>query len=195
MIKLALLRHGATDWNAAKRLQGRTDIPLSAAGRAALADRRPPPSLDQAVWYASPLGRAVETARLLGREPVVDPALIEMDWGAWEGRTVAALRAELGPAMTANEARGLDLQPPGGETPRLVRDRLRPWLAARAAAGRDVAAVTHKGVIRALLTLAYGWDLTGKPPVKLDWSAVHVFRLDDDGGLRPIAVNLPLAPR
>jgi probable phosphoglycerate mutase len=38
----------------------------------------------------------METARLLGLEPEPEPRLIEMDWGAWEGRSLAALRAELG---------------------------------------------------------------------------------------------------
>ena len=38
--------------------------------------------------------------------------------------------------------------------------------------------MTHKGVIKATLGLACGWDLTGKSPVRLDWSCVHHFRFD-----------------
>src|SRR3546814_15044213 len=65
--------------------------------------------------------------------------------------------------MAANEARGLDFRPPGGESPRDVQDRLRPLLAELAAAGADVVAVSHKGVLRALYALASGWDLRGTP--------------------------------
>src|SRR3546814_19659201 len=69
--------------------------------------------------------------------------------------------------MAAAEALGLDLRPPGGESPRQVQDRLKPWLAERSSCGRDTIAVTHKGVIRALYALACGWDMTGPPPDKL----------------------------
>ena len=63
---LVLLRHGATDWNAAGRLQGRADIPLSEAGRAALEGRAVPATYRDRQWYASPLRRTQETATLLG---------------------------------------------------------------------------------------------------------------------------------
>ena len=39
-------------------------------------------------------------------------------------------------------------------------------------------AVTHRGVIRAILAEATGWDMRGKPPARLDWDAVHLFMLD-----------------
>ena len=104
-----------------------------------------------------------------------------MRWGAWECRRLAELRAELGYAMAQNEARGWDFRPDGGESPREVLARVRPWLAEVAARGAPTLAVTHRGVIRAVLAQALGWDLRGKPPVKLDWSAVHLFRLGPDG--------------
>lgn len=195
MIKLALLRHGPTDWNRQKRLQGRADIPLAEDGRASLAAQRPGPIFDHFVWRASPLSRAVETARALGQTPVIDPELIEMDWGGWEGRSLAELRTDPSVDMAAAEARGLDLMPPGGESPRQVQARLAPWLAARAADRRDVVAVTHKGVIRALMALAFDWSMTGKPPVKLDWTRLHMFKLDDDGSIRPVTMNLALLAR
>jgi probable phosphoglycerate mutase len=50
-----------------------------------------------------------------------------------------------------------------------------------AAAGVPTLAITHRGVIRAILAQASGWDLCGKPPAKLDWRAVHVFMLDAQG--------------
>ena len=193
MTRLALIRHAATAWNEDGRMQGRADIPLSVAGRAAAASWRLPPDWADADWFSSPLERARETARLMGLSPVGDdPRLTEMEWGDWEGRRLAELRAELGAAMAANEARGLDFRPDGGESPRDVQARIAPWLAEVAIRGRPVAAVTHKGVIRAVLALASGWDMTGKPPARLDWDCAHLFTLAGDGTAAVERLNIPL---
>jgi probable phosphoglycerate mutase len=104
-----------------------------------------------------------------------------MDWGEWEGQTLAELRQSLGAEMTAEEAKGLDFRPPGGESPHDVQARIRPLLAEIASEGCDTAVVTHKGVIRAVFALATGWDMRGKPPCRLSWSAAHLFRLDPYG--------------
>ena len=182
MTLLAAMRHAPTAWNAARRLQGRADIPLSPGSRAALAAQRLPP--DFAGWrvLSSPLARCMETARALGLQPEPEPALVEMDWGAWEGETLAALRARLGARMREAEARGLDFRPDGGESPREVQARLRPLLARLAAGGEPCLAFTHRGVLRALLAAATGWDMTGDAPRKLArHGAIHVFRLAADG--------------
>ncbi len=193
MILLALIRHGPTPWNALGRIQGRTDIALGAAGRALVGRWRPPPRIAGADWVCSPLARARETAALLGAaDPAIEPRLIEMDWGAWEGQTLAALRAAGGSALAENEARGLDFRPEGGESPRQVQDRLRPWLAEVAQAARPTTAVTHKGVIRALFALATGWDMIAPQRPKLDWSAVHLFRIDAGGAPHCETLNLPM---
>ena len=98
-----------------------------------------------------------------------------MSWGAWEGRRLADLRAELGEEMSANEARGWDFRPDGGESPREVLARVRAWLAELKA---PTLAVTHRGVIRAVYAQAASWNMLGKPPARLAWDAVHVFRLE-----------------
>jgi broad specificity phosphatase PhoE len=187
---LALIRHMPTEWNAAGRLQGDEDVPLSTD----LAPRwHVPRELAGFHWITSPLRRAIETARRLGiAEPTIEPRLSEMRWGAWEGESLAGLRARLGDDMAANEARGLDFQSPGGESPRDVQARVMPLLAAIALAGRPTAAVTHKGVIRAVLALATGWDMRDKPPHRLDWSAAHLFRLGANGAPRIARLNVPL---
>ncbi|WP_341914078.1 histidine phosphatase family protein [Ferrovibrio terrae] len=186
---IVLLRHGPTDWNADKRLQGRTDTSLSETGRQQLSGRRIPAAYRDWPWYASPLRRAQETATLLGLQATTEPALIEMDWGAYEGCTLAELHARHGAAFAANEELGLDLQPPGGESPRQVQQRLLPWL--RNLPG-NAGAVTHKGVIRAILALAFDWPMLGKPPVRLDWRCLQEFSITEDG--RPVlaAANVPL---
>jgi probable phosphoglycerate mutase len=187
--RLALLRHGVTDWNAAGRLQGRADIALSDSGRTAFIGCAVPAAYQDRQWYVSPLRRAQETAALLGLKPQIEPALIEMDWGQYEGRTLAELRAAFGDAFTANEDRGLDLQPPGGESPRQVQQRLLPWL--RSLPG-DAGAIAHKGVIRAILALAFDWPMLGRAPVKLDWHCLQEFSITDDGRPTLVAANIPL---
>ena len=139
---------------------------------------------------ASPLIRAMETARLLGLDPRPEPRLIEMAWGEWEGRRLKELRAELGEALATNEARGLDFRPPGGESPRDVQDRLHPLLNSLT---RATVFVTHKGVLRALYALATGWSMTEKGPDKLRDGAAHAFRLDADGRAAVEKLNIPLA--
>lgn len=193
MTLLALLRHGPTAWTREHRLQGRADLPLDAAGRATVRDWRLPAELRGLRWITSPLARCTETAALLGLETKTEPRLIEMDWGRWEGRTLAELRAEPQEEMAALEACGLDLQPPGGESPRAVQRRLSPLLAEIAAMGKPTGAIAHKGVIRALLALATGWTMRDPEPAKLDWGAVHLFRLDAGGAPVLLRLNQPLA--
>lgn len=190
-MQVVLMRHGKTAWNLTRRVQGRRDVPLADEGRAELARRRLPPELTPDRWFASPLRRAVESARLLGAEALVtDSRLVEMDFGRWEGRSHAELAAEDPEGLRRAEALGLDMRPPEGETPREVQRRLIDFLA-EIDAGDRVAAVTHKGVIRAALALASGWTMTGAPPWKIDWSAAQLFRYDS-GRLELEAVNVAL---
>jgi broad specificity phosphatase PhoE len=200
MTRLALLRHGPTEWNAARRLQGRADIPLSEPGRATVRSWRLPALVGRFAWTASPLRRCVETAAIL-REQLPDPGplrleprLIEMDFGAWEGETLAGLRAAHGAAMSELEGRGLDFRAPGGESPRAVQDRLRPWLAEIAEGSQDTIAVTHKGVIRALYALATGWDMREKPAQRLRADAAQLFEVGAGGEVHINALNLSLSP-
>ena len=179
MHEIVFIRHGRTLWNVEKRIQGRRDIALTAQAADDLAGRRLPVEFRRFDWVSSPLGRAVHTARLLGAAaPALERRLCEMDWGDWEGRKLSELRTRFGDEMTANEARGLDFRPPGGESPRDVRTRLEHWLRDRSGNETGVVAVAHKGVIRAALSLATGWDMRDKPPHKLQWDAAHLFAWD-----------------
>ena len=115
-----------------------------------------------------------------------------MDWAEWEGMSLPDLRAQLGNLMKAWEAKGLDFRAPGGESPREVQDRLRPFLAERAAGRQETVAVCHKGVIRALYALSVSWDMTDKAPEKLHDHCTHLFELAADGSPRPYRLNVPL---
>jgi len=129
MTLLVLLRHGPTAWTREHRLQGRADLPLDASGRETVRGWTLAPELRDARWLTSPLKRCTETAALLGLEAAVELRLTEMDWGRWEGRTIAELRATSARELETQEIRGLDLQPPDGESPRAVQRRLMPLLA------------------------------------------------------------------
>jgi probable phosphoglycerate mutase len=161
MTFLALLRHAETDWSMARRLQGRTDVPLNDAGRRALAGRRVPAACHAMHAVSSPLLRCTQTAHCLGLSAVVlEPRL--------------------------------DFRPDGGESPREVLQRVQPWLAELGHARRHTLAISHRGVIRAVFARAMAWDMRGKPPAKLDWSCVQLFRLDALGHPQVQQLNLPL---
>ncbi len=193
MTWLALLRHGDTAWSREGRIQGRTDTALDVQGRLDLAARRLPARFGNWQLYSSPLQRCRQTAELVSESPArIEPRLAETQWGGWEGRTLRELRAELGDAMVRNEARGMDFTPDGGESPRQVLQRVRPWLVELGAAATPAVAVTHRGVIRVILALACGWDMTGKPPAKLDWRALHLFGIDSHGVPRLEEPNVAL---
>ena len=194
-ILLGLIRHAPTAWNAAGRLQGTSDLPLSPAGEAEARRMRLPPAMRHWRRCASPLQRAQRTARLITPPmPVLTvEALREMSFGAWEGRTLDELRRNGGLAMAEEEARGLDMRPPDGETPREVILRLRPWLATLHAEARPVLAISHKGIQRALLAMATGWAMHDNPPVRLRSRAVHLFAVARGGTVSLLRPNIALA--
>ena len=126
--QVLLIRHGQTEWAAAGRHTGRTDVPLTAEGeRQAKALRPLLASLlgDTApsVVLSSPMTRARRTAELAGLPDVrIEPNLAEMDYGAYEGLTTAEISSEV-PGFT------VWTHPlPGGETPALyVRPEARRY--------------------------------------------------------------------
>ena len=192
-MKLTLLRHATTAWNLEKRVQGRIDQPLCEEGWQRLAALTLPPVLRTCRWYCSPLLRARQTAEALGLDAIeLEAALIEMSWGDWEGQVLKPLRRKLGESMRRNESRGLDFQPPGGESPRQVQARLRSWLRHIASGGSDCCAITHQGVIRCIYSLASGWDMRGECPVDFAWDAAHQFELVADGSVIDSYREIPM---
>jgi probable phosphoglycerate mutase len=197
MTIVSLIRHGSTAWNEQGRMQGRRDIPLSEHGRARVRAWHVPEELTEpgagARWVSSPLRRAVETAELLrGIEPPCESALTEMDWGGWEGMRLDEIRARFGAEFARNQALGLDFRPPGGESPRDVLGRVQSWLSRVAADGAPVVAVTHLGVVRAVLSAATGWDMTTKPPIRIQSDTLHRFAVDARGKLSVVECNVVL---
>jgi probable phosphoglycerate mutase len=147
--RLWLVRHGDTEWARLGRHTGRTDIPLTERGREearSLVVRLHGHRF--AVVLASPLSRALDTARLAGFADRVETAddLLEWDYGADEGRTTAEIRAERpGWTIWANG-------PKDGETIRDVSRRVDRVIARVRALpdGDDALVFAHGHVLRVL---------------------------------------------
>jgi probable phosphoglycerate mutase len=127
--RVLLARHGETEWNAAGRIQGHSDVGLSALGRAQserLAERFRVAPLSLVV--SSDLRRAVETAepvaRVAGVPLALDPDLREQALGEWEGLTVAEVQAARPDQAAAFRDRVPGFRPPGGETREELRERV-----------------------------------------------------------------------
>lgn len=193
-MRIALLRHGPTDWNAQKRVQGRIDMPLSAEGYAKMARLLPPAGFETARPYCSPQLRARQTAALLGLEdPTLDGRLVEQNWGEWEGLTREEMLARDGEAAFTHAGSGLQFRPPGGESTGELQARVQSFLADAAELPQDAIAVTHMGVLRTAYALATGWDMSTPMPDELDLAAALVLSLD--GGGRPKIAELNAALR
>ena len=185
MTVFALVRHGETDWNKARRIQGSTDIQLNDTGReqaratgALLASRR---------WnaiVASPLGRARETAQLIAAaaglgEPDLEPRLAERDYGEAEGLT--------GTEVEAKFPEGAEV--PGRETREAVAERVLAALhdLAEEHPGEAVIVVAHGGVIRSVLESV----AEGRHREPITNGSVHSFR-HADGALELVAFDDPI---
>ncbi len=190
MAELYLLRHAPTLWNIEKRIQGRTDIELNPASILELQTRALSPRLKQCQSFCSPLKRTRQTLESLGIEDhIIVDDLIEMHWGSMEGKSLKEIQQEIDSGCI-NPATGLDFRPPGGESPRQVRTRFANWLP-RLGTGPYLA-VTHKGVIRAALSLATNWDMEAPYPAEIDWHLVFHFQTGIDGSISLKAINHPL---
>ncbi len=193
MTRLALLRHGHTEWNRAGRIQGRSDIQLDDDARQDLSAFSLPQPWDTAAIWSSPLARARETAQLVsGQDPMMSAALTEMNWGDWEGLRGADLIADTGSGYRHIEDWGWDFRPPNGESPADVKVRLRPWLDSLRG---DTVAVCHIGIMRVILALAWGWDFSGVPPFKIKRNRLYIVDMDtmrpDPEPVRLIRAEVP----
>ncbi len=163
------VRHGETDWNLARRLQGSQNIPLNATGRQqaarngrelkrqfALLGRSP----EDLQWVSSPMDRSRETMEIIRREIGlvpddyrVDPLLTEISFGRLEGYTYEEM-ADVDPdGYHVLRTDKWHFLPPGGESYVMLTDRVRRSLASL---GGDALIVSHGGVFRALLGLIDG---------------------------------------
>jgi broad specificity phosphatase PhoE len=191
-VKIAFLRHGPTEWNAAGRIQGHTDIPLSEAGLAQMQSLRLPGDFSAARVFVSPLLRAQQTAAALGLAVgVLDARLMEQNWGRWEGLTNAQIRTQDGEDCFPRAGLKHHFRPPGGESTAELMARVAAFMADAARERRDAVAVAHFGVLRAAYTLATGWTMETIMPDDLDVSKILVLSLAEDGTPAIAELNTP----
>ncbi|HZP20328.1 MAG TPA: histidine phosphatase family protein [Bauldia sp.] len=186
---IVFIRHGETDWNVEERLQGQRDIPLNDRGR--LQARRNGETvlaeLPEAIGYdfvASPLTRSRDTMEIvrtaMGLDPKayrLDDRLRELTFGEWEGFTLAELSARYADAVSARQKDKWGYLPPGGESYRLLSERVAGWLAELRA---PTFAVAHGGVGRVLCGL-----LLGRPPeavVSMEFPQDRVLLIENGTG-------------
>lgn len=181
-MRLILLRHGETEWNSLDRYQGHTDVELNAEGERQARRAAVGPVGDlveeagELVAVASPLSRARRTAEIVlearvgAADVALDPALVELSGGDWEGLELSAIaqrwpeehrlwRAE--PALDSGPVGGETLRAGGERALRALRGRVpEHWVAGplhdgphRDDGARTLLAVAHGGVIRAAVGL------------------------------------------
>jgi len=173
--RIVLWRHGRTEWNAARRFQGQTDIPLDEIGIAQAKNAaKQLATLRPARIISSDLQRAHVTAQALGElcgiDVVPDSGLRETYAGAWEGLSRDVLQRDYGDELAAWAA-GSNLRPGGtGETRTEVAERMMSVIDREIQfikSGQTLVVVTHGGSARAVIA-----QLIGLPPEH--WAALGV---------------------
>ena len=186
MMRLILVRHGQTEWNAGGRYQGQSNVALSDTGRKQarfLAERFPVRQLD--AIYTSDLDRAKETAECVGKRLGLtvyqEKAFRELSFGDWEGLTYQEISSrwpeEAEKLFTAPD----ELVIPHGETFRDLQKRAldKIYSLYERHIDQTVAVFAHGAINKTILAglmhipLHYLWSL------RQDDTAVNILRLDD----------------
>ncbi len=163
---ILLARHGETEAKHRGLVLGRQEMALTPAGRgqaAALAERVAQAGIVR--LYASPLGRSVETAQIigaaLGLDPILDERVAEADKGRWEGRPRAEVKLADPDLYRALRRAPEEFRFPGGESWAEVRERVRAALIDVAAGPLPALVVSHNGTIRCAMALGHPDGLLG----------------------------------
>jgi broad specificity phosphatase PhoE len=165
MTEIVIVRHGETELNTAGVFRGRTDVALNARGleqAAAVAEALADPPV--AAVYASPMVRALDTARAIaskhGLEPIVDPAFNNIDLGEWQGGWKEQVQRDY-PELWRLWLEDPDsLRIPGGETLAQVRERAfdRTVELARSHPDERIVVVSHRSVSKLLAGALLGLE-------------------------------------
>ena len=186
--RICFVRHGETDWNVEKRIQGLTDIPLNEKGRAqALAMAFNAAHVSFRVIYSSDLVRAVDTAKALaereGQEVKLLPQLRERNFGIFQGITAAEGEQRYPEAYRLYAARDPHYDFETGESlldfAARVADAV-DWMV-RHHTGQTIAAVTHGGVLDILFRKATGRPLSAPRDFKIPNCGLNWFHFDGQG--------------
>ncbi len=180
---LCLIRHGETPWNAERRLQGHTDIPLNAKGvlqARQMAQALKDIKLSFDVLYTSDLKRAADTANaiveLFGVEAQVDSALRERHFGALQGLSISEAPSLQPDIWQAHLARDLEHDLGGGESIQQYGMRVQNVLdkIQERHAGKTILLVSHGGTLDMMYRIASKQALSAErvasvPNASLNW--------------------------
>lgn len=168
---LYLIRHGETEWNAAGRMQGWHDSPLTEKGRAQMVALAPLLQGVAARAVVSPLGRAVASARIAleGHDFATDDRLREVSLGPWDGRGFEELRAAH-PDIFGDPRLGWYDRVPGGEGMAALRARVEDFLATLDA---PTIIITHGVTLRMIRMVILGGMMEDGEVVQ---GAIHPIR-------------------
>ncbi|MBV9247785.1 MAG: histidine phosphatase family protein [Acetobacteraceae bacterium] len=159
------IRHGETAWSISGQHTGVTDIPLTDRGRRLAEELRPLLAKEKlALVLVSPLQRARQTCALsgLGDRAIIDPDLMEWNYGEYEGLTPRQLHDARPGWMIFRDGA------PGGETPEQIATRVDRIIARARAAKGDVALFAHGHVLRVLASRWIGLPAAGGQHFLLD---------------------------
>jgi probable phosphoglycerate mutase len=181
--RLCLIRHGETAWNAERRLQGHTDIPLNAKGE--MQARQMAQALKDAkitfdVLYTSDLKRAADTAnavvQLFAIQAQVDSALRERHFGALQGLSINEAPLVRPDIWQAHIARDLDHELEGGESIQQLALRVQNILdqIQKQHTGKTILIVSHGGTLDMMYRIASNQSLRAErvasvPNASLNW--------------------------
>lgn len=192
-----LLRHGQTEWNTLKKIQGSADSPLTEDGKMQTAEWGH--TLQHFRWdriICSDLGRVKETVAILNQTlqlPVTyDQRLREQCWGNWEGMTIPDIYEHYNEELTHQIGLGWEFTAPEGESRSAVRDRLFTALSEAAIKwpGQKILVVCHQGVIKsALYHLTNREFMPGEDPL-LQHNKLHLISCID-GRFSTVKLNIP----
>ena len=184
---LFVMRHGLTNWNQSRRIQGHLDPPLNATGRAQA--RLAGLGLARAgavALYSSDLQRACETARLVGRatglQVVQNVGLREINFGIWQGLSSQEIRQRPPDVYAARRDNPFDVAPAGAETWRQFYDRAVLTVDEILASERagSVVLVTHSGVCTVLGLRGQGLDCTGRRTFESHNCGIHTISVSGE---------------
>lgn len=189
--RLLLIRHATTGAANHGRMVGSTDVPADPAGLIE-AGRLPEvlAAFQPQACYCSPMRRARQTAQKLtsafagADRPCIEPLLREINFGRWEMQTWQEIMAAEDAAMIERWGRYTDFVFPGGEAVKDFIDRVGQALEKlRVAEEREIAVVTHGGVIRTMICLSLGLDARNYLLFNVQPGTVTVLDLYEQGGL------------
>lgn len=183
---IILVRHGQTEWNREERFRGRADVPLNTTGlsQAEALGRRIAAEWQVKAIYSSPLSRAVKTGEAIARHfnlsVQIEPGLVDIDYGEWQGLSPEEARQRWPEAISAWYNAPHTARIPGGESLEGLRARTMNSLAALVARhlGEIIVLVGHTVVNRIILLAALGLGNEHFWQLHQDTCAINVLEVE-----------------